>query len=159
MAEELLLLSAMLLVTQQVSPFREAISHTARRLRQGKIRRGSLLPPSRSAFMYLFNSSQDDALVTLCGFDHNAFNALWSLFDPLFRVTYLGKDGRIRIRYNDVGKKPRGRRRLIDGRICLGLVLAWTRTKGQLHMLQLIFGLTASWLSVWLRMGVLPSLD
>ncbi len=37
---------------------------------------------------------------------------------------------------------------------CLGLVLVWTRTRGLLHVLQLVFGLTYSNLSVYLRFGM-----
>ncbi len=37
---------------------------------------------------------------------------------------------------------------------CLGLVLVWTRTRGSLHVLQLVFGLIYSNLSVFLRFGM-----
>ncbi len=37
---------------------------------------------------------------------------------------------------------------------CLGLVLVWTHTRGLLHALQLVFGLTYSNLSVYLRFGM-----
>jgi hypothetical protein len=36
---------------------------------------------------------------------------------------------------------------------CLALILAWTRTRGSLAVLQIIFGVTASGLSLWLRFG------
>jgi hypothetical protein len=37
---------------------------------------------------------------------------------------------------------------------CLGLVLVWMCTRGSLHVLQLVFGLTYSNLSVYLRFGM-----
>ena len=41
----------------------------------------------------------------------------------------------------------------MDATICLGLCLAWTRTRGSMKSLQLIFGLTSSVLSSWMRFG------
>jgi hypothetical protein len=38
-------------------------------------------------------------------------------------------------------------------RQCLALVLVWTRTRGSLAVLQLIFGLTPGHLSLWMRFG------
>jgi hypothetical protein len=43
---------------------------------QGKIRRGALLDPQNSAFLHLFNCQQDDALITLCGFDFASFKTM-----------------------------------------------------------------------------------
>ncbi len=37
---------------------------------------------------------------------------------------------------------------------CLGQVLVWMLTRGSLHVLQLVFGLTYSNLSVYLRFGM-----
>jgi hypothetical protein len=53
-------------------------------LRQGKIRRGALLQPAQSSFKVLFTSEQDDALVTLCGFDHASFELLHAPFRIFF---------------------------------------------------------------------------
>ncbi len=36
----------------------------------------------------------------------------------------------------------------------MGLVLVWTRTRGLLNVLQLVFGLTFSNLSIYLRFGI-----
>jgi DDE superfamily endonuclease len=46
-----------------------------------------------------------------------------------------------------------GRKRLIDARSCLGLVLAWYRFRGGGFVLQGWFGLTGNHASVWLRFG------
>jgi hypothetical protein len=48
----------------------------------------------------------------------------------------------------------RGRRRVVQPEDCLGLVLVWMRTRGSLHVLQIMFGLTYSNLSVYLRFGM-----
>jgi hypothetical protein len=47
-----------------------------------------------------------------------------------------------------------GQKREVKLADCLGLVLVWTRTRGSLNVLQLVFGLTYSNLSVYLRFGV-----
>ncbi len=47
-----------------------------------------------------------------------------------------------------------GRRRVVQPEDCLGLVLVWMYTRGSLHVLQLVFGLTYSNLSVYLRFGM-----
>ena len=49
--------------------------------------------------------------------------------------------------------KTRGRPRIISVEDCVGLNLAWTRTQGSLMSLQLIFGLTYTHLSTYLRYG------
>ena len=47
-----------------------------------------------------------------------------------------------------------GRTRLMSGIDCLALTLAWTRTRGSTMVLQMIFGITASSVSTYLRFGV-----
>ncbi len=51
-------------------------------------------------------------------------------------------------------KYTAGRKREVQPEDCLGLVLVWTWTRGSLNVLQLVFGLTYSNLSVYLRFGV-----
>jgi hypothetical protein len=133
---------------QQELSFRQSLDRHSRRLRSGAIRRGALQMPSESAFQYLFDSGQDDTLVTLCGFHpHQSFAAINALFDVEYRLySPFTLDGHIR-------RLPlRNRqRRLLSSIQCLGLVLAWTRTRGQYSVLQLIFGITKGHLSLWLR--------
>ena len=50
-------------------------------------------------------------------------------------------------------KDKSGRRRLINGEDCLGLVLVWSRTRGSLAFLQVIFGLSRTSVEVYLRFG------
>ena len=47
-----------------------------------------------------------------------------------------------------------GRKREVQPKDCLGLVLVWTQTRGSLNVFQLGFGLTYSNLSVYLRFGM-----
>jgi hypothetical protein len=125
-------------------------NQSSRCLWQGKIRRGALLQPAQSSFEVLFTSGQDDALVTLCGFDHTSFELLHAPFCILFHDCSLHCNrGRTICQHN----KSKGGRRLIMSRQCLALGLAWTRMRGSLAVLQLIFGLTAGHLSLWMRFG------
>jgi hypothetical protein len=134
---------------QEALSFRDRLHNRSRQLRSGTIRRRSLHAPSQSAFQHLYNSRQDDALVTLCGFDHQSFASLHALFVvPFENYSPYSSDGRIHRR-----PARRRRRRLITSVQCLALVLAWTRTRGQYAVLQLIFGFTKAHLSLWLRFG------
>ena len=47
-----------------------------------------------------------------------------------------------------------GQKRTVLPEDCLGLVLVWMRTRGALNVLQLVFGLPYSNLSVYLRFGI-----
>ena len=108
------------------------------------------MDPAQLPFEVLFASGQDDALVTLCGLDHASFEMLHTNFRTLFDdFSPYGEKGRIIQRHN----KNKGAPRLITSRQCLGLVLAWTRTRDSNAILQLIFGLTAGPLSLWMRFG------
>ena len=49
--------------------------------------------------------------------------------------------------------KTKGRPRIISVEDCVGLILAWTRTQSSLVSLQLIFRLTYTHLSTYLRYG------
>ena len=119
------------------------------------IGRGSLHHPKHSAFMKLYNSGEDASLIALCGFDHASFQKLLNLFAPYFdNWTPYPQSAKNRTSMRRLSPKGKRRgRRLIDAKICLALVLAWTRTRGSTMLLQLVFGLTANPLSVWLRFG------
>ena len=107
---------------QEALSFRQRLRNRSRQLRSGAIRRASLQAPSQSAFQYLYDSGQDDALVTLCGFDHQSFASLHALFAVEFeQYSPYSADGRIRRR-----PARRRRRRLLTSIQCLGLVLAWS---------------------------------
>ena len=83
--EELALLSLILLCAEDQTPsFEQSLSLYGRRMRSGKIRRQALQPVANSSFCRLFASGQDDALITLCGFNHASFATLLALFEPMF---------------------------------------------------------------------------
>ena len=108
----------------------------------------SLHDVHQSAWRRLYYSDNDQALITLTGFDHATFSYLLRLFQPIFdNYTPFGKGGRIE------KMSPRGRKRSVAALDILGLVLAWTRTRGGIFSLQLHFGLTMSNLSTYLRFG------
>ncbi len=86
----------------------------------------------------------------LTGFDYESFLELHDLFKPWFNnYTLYTKSGFI-CKLKD---KKRGRPRSVSSISCLALVLAWTRTRGALRTLQLVFGLTGTPISTWLRFG------
>jgi len=131
--------------------FRSALSRQATRNRSGKIRRRSLMLSSQSAFMHLFNGGQDDALITMTGFDHANFNELLQYFSPLFHQYTPHVASGCNIQSLPIRNNLRGRIRTISPVIALALVLVWTRTRGSYAALQVIFGMTASNISKWLR--------
>lgn len=118
--------------------------------RDRRIPRASLHSPMSSAWQHLYESSNDQSLITLTGLDHKTFRWLEELFTPVYEnyTPWTGIDGRI-----IPVTKNRGRKRLMDGKDCLGLCLAWTRTRGSNICLQLIFGMTQTPLSLYLRFG------
>jgi hypothetical protein len=128
--------------------FHRALSHEDRQLRQRQIPRISLQGAHESSWRRLYHSENDQALVTLTGFDHATFHHLLQLFEPIFdNYTPFG-DG-------DCIQKisPRGRKRTVTALDILGLVLAWTRTRGALLSLQMHFGLSMTNLTAYLRFG------
>jgi hypothetical protein len=103
-----------------------------------------------SAFVKLYNSQCTQSLISYTGFDYASFNGLLQVFAPYFNnLSPYSRDGKIvRVR----GEK--GRKRMISPVICVGLVLAWTRSRGNVLSLQLDFGLSHSCLCLWLRFGM-----
>ena len=118
-------------------------------LRQRKIPRCSLLPINRSAWRCLYTSGNEQSMLTLTGFSFESFHFLCSLFAPLYDAytPFVDKDGFICQKVS----LTRGRPRMMNPGDCLGLVLAWTRTRGSMMVLQLIFGLTMSPVAKYLR--------
>ncbi len=120
-------------------------------LRDRRIPRIALQNPSESAWRTLLNAGNDQALITLTGLNFETFDWLLERFRLLYEEysrPFVDPNGKIvRIRY-----QGRGRKRLIDAQDCLGLVLAWTRTRGSNMSLQMIFGMTGTPVSMYLRM-------
>ena len=96
---------------------------------------------SRCAFMKLLQSGCISSMITATGLDYRSFNQLLEPFQWYFDgCTPFSYDGRIR----PLGGHKTGRRRLMSAELCVGLVLAWTRTNCSMHYLQIAFGLSHS---------------
>jgi hypothetical protein len=80
-------------------------------------------------------------MITLTGFDHATFNFLCEIFTPIFN-SYTPFVPTGVLCFERTKEQNRGRPRMIQPEDGLGLVLAWTRTRGLLMDLQLIFGMT-----------------
>lgn len=128
------------------------LSQEQKKRRQKRIPRVALLHPHQSSWRKLYTSRNDQALITFTGLDVNAFDALLTRFAPVFDTftPYKSSDGFYLIK-NDLNK---GRKRLIDARDCLGLVLAWTRTRGSQMVLQMLFGMTGTCVSDYIQFGI-----
>ena len=133
--------------------FFRSLDRVHRQLRQRKIPRCSLQDQSSSAWRRLYDSRNDQGMITLTGFDHAAFDFLCGIFAPVFdSYTQFVPPGTSCFERTKQPKK--GRPRMIRPEDCLGLVLVWTRTRGPLNVLQLVFGLTYTNLLVYLRFGI-----
>ena len=66
--------------------FHKSLYPEMRRLRDRRIPRAALHAPSESAWWRLYLSMNNQALVTLTGFDHNAFQWLLQVFEPVYNL-------------------------------------------------------------------------
>ena len=138
------------LINSQAQHFdrRKLLPILYRRVLAGTIRRRSLQTPSTSIFNKVYHSTQLEALIQLCGFHKTAFDQLLSIFKPYYNAYTPHSKTHIRRL-----KRSSGRRRLLDAKACLGLVLAWLRTRGAYRILCFTFGIIPSSCSIWLRFG------
>lgn len=84
----------------------------------------------------------------------NAFDALLARFAPVFD-TLTPYNANNANGYYPIKTHPnKGRKRLMDARDCLGLVLAWTRTRGSQMVLQMLFGMTGTCVSDYIQFGI-----
>jgi DDE superfamily endonuclease len=153
--QRLLLLAAVLLDSEDAA-FRKLLDAEGRRRRDRRIPRPALLTPGDTAFDKLFNSGNDQALITVTGFDHRAFRSLVELFSPWFlsHTPWTGKqDGSTYKALTSRSHGRTGRKRIITPTTCLALVLTWYRFRGADFQLQGWFGFTGTHASIWLRFG------
>ena len=130
--------------------FFKRLSIEERRRRYRKIPRSALIPLALSPWRKLLASRNDQAFITMTGFDCESFDRILEKFGPMFSGhTPFDASGMI-VAFEYVS----GRKREVQPADCLGLVLVWTRTRGPLNVLQLVFGLTCTNLSVYLRFGI-----
>ena len=115
---------AMQLILLERSSFRSRLlDETGRQRRNRNIPRIALVDPENSPWTKLYESGSDPALITVCGFDHDAFGRMLRKFTPLFLAytPWTGKsDGR---KLRRLKKPAEGRTRIITAHACLGLVL------------------------------------
>jgi len=131
--------------------FLNLINEVARRNRDRKIPRCSLVHPASSSWARLYESRVDSSLITCTGLNYECFDGLLIKFSPLYNsfTPYTSSD-----QYELVGTGMGGRPRSLDASACLGLVLSWNRIKSKSdHLLCMIFGITSSPLSLFLRFG------
>ncbi|CDF36841.1 unnamed protein product [Chondrus crispus] len=137
---------------KQAITFRQKLSAEGRKRRDRRISRAALQHPSMSTFSVLYGSGCDRSLITLTGLDHHAFRRLLEKFAPAFeRFSPYCSEGMIRLL--PLRSKKRGRPRSLSACQCLGLVLSWGRSRGSEMVLCLIFGITGSVCSLFLRFG------
>jgi hypothetical protein len=130
--------------------FVKRLSIEERRRRYRKIPRSALIPLALSPWRKLLASRNDQAYITMMGFDCESFDRILEKFGPMFSGhTPFDASGMI-VAFEYVS----GRKREVQPADCLGLVLVWTRTRGPKNVLQLVFGLTYTNLSVYLRFGI-----
>ena len=132
--------------------FYKSLSSIEKQRRNRHIPRPSLLPTSMSPWRRLFNSSNDSALITLTGLDHECFEWLCLKVKPYFDSysPWLNDEtGQMVV----IEQSTQGRPRIVSVEDCVGLNLAWTRTQGSMMSLQLIFGMTYTPLSTYIRYG------
>ena len=108
---------------------------------------------SKSPFLYLFESGDNQALLNCCGVDHPTFNELLLAFEPVFNChTFDQVTGRIRTIVITKKGFIKGRKREMDAVGCLGLVMYWFRTRGSLARCgSLAFGSTSTPMYRWLK--------
>ena len=128
--------------------FNQMLSSLEKKRRARKIPRGSLHTPENSAWRKVLSGRSDGAMITLTGVDHVTFNMLHDKFCPLYNTLSPHNTEGI---LSKIGKP--GRRRVFSSWDCLGLCLAWTRTRGGLFMLSMMFGITSSGISLYIRFG------
>ena len=136
--------------------FWKKLDAEGRRRRDRKIPRVSLLSPKESPWQRLYSSGNDQALITVTGFDHAAFKIMLDMYAPFFLkfTPWTGdQDGSTYRRLQATLKNKGGRKRIIMPHASLALVLAWYRFRGAEFALQGWFGFTGSHANVWLRFG------
>lgn len=132
------------------TPFQRRLDAEARRRRDRRIVRAALVSPSTSPFMKLFSSGDEQSLITLTGFDHASFAYILERYAPLYDShSPYSADGCIRQLDGDTSLG--GRPRSMTASMSLALALAWTRTRGSEYVLCMLFGVTHTVCSLFLR--------
>ena len=131
--------------------FHKALSRALKRLMDRRIPRDALQDPHVSAWRKLYGSNNSQAMITLLGFVVKTFEWLRVKFEPLYKTLspFIANDGTI----VEISGKGMGRPRLMSAADSLALNLAWSRLRGSTMAPSLIFGMTGSSVSMYLRFG------
>jgi hypothetical protein len=138
--------------SQYRKDYHRSLDKFHRQLRQRKIPRYSLLEQSQSAWRCLYESRNDQGMITLTGFDCATFDSLCEIFTPVFELYTLFSPSGVSC-FERMKEQNREQPRMIRPEDGLGLVLALTKTRGLLMVLQLIFGMTYTNLNDYLLLA------
>ncbi len=138
------------LICKKHSRYRKAFYHAVEAQewwqRSWLIPQASLLPIQDLKWSKVLKSRVDQSLITLQGFDVESFfylcKKISSFFWRLFSFYWI-----------ILKRSSRGRKRLIRVEDCVVLFMAWTRTRGTMFVLQMMFGATQSYISCYLWYG------
>eukprot|EP00536_Pseudo-nitzschia_multiseries_P011737 jgi/Psemu1/29791/gm1.29791_g len=83
-------------------------------LKDRRTPRTALCQHRQSAFIYLFNPGNEQALLNCCGVDHKVFRDLLDLFEPVFDIYTIDKkraypQANLNKEWSTKGKKTRGK--------------------------------------------------
>ena len=102
------------------------LSDEDRRRRDRRTPRIAIRRYSKSPFLYLYESGDNQALLNCCGVDHPTFNEVLQAFAPVFNAHMFDPDsGHIRKVVTTKKGFVKGRRRDMDAVGSLGLVMYW----------------------------------
>ncbi len=134
--------------TRNQSAFLDTCSEYERKIRHHRLPRIALLSVSKSPWRQLYESGDDQSLVTAVGFTHESFKYVLDIFEPAFKYNTPFQSDTIR-----PCDPNAGRPRKVKAEDCLALVLFWSRCKGNGVPLSMIFGMTSSNMCVYLKFG------
>ena len=137
---------------EEETSFKKLLNAEERRNRDRRIPRIALRRYKDSAFHYLYDSGNDQALLNVTGYNHQKFSELLHLFGRKFDTWTFDEDAKILRPKKRNLLVAQGRPRDLDAVGGLGLVLMWFRTRGALtRNVALHFGQTSTPLYKWLK--------
>ena len=111
--------------TKQKFPFKTSLNDDGKRRQDHPIPCAALRSPKELAFVTLFESGDDQALITLTRFDHATFHDLHTLFGPVFNAfTPFSWDADGSYLELNINKMSGGHPRSVDSIAGLAIVLS-----------------------------------
>ena len=105
-------------------------------------------PRAQSAWAYLFSARNDRAFVTTMGVDVRTFEIILQLFTIEWETTTIDQADM------NANGEPQVARRSLDAAGCLGLVLHWLSSTMLAISLQMLFAITPTVCSRYLKVGL-----